>query len=62
MDLVAGLFGGFGAIVLWESLLKPRVVRRQVARLLLAEILLYVRFLEEIQEHRKRNPQTRPIT
>lgn len=38
ITLLAGLFGGAGATVLWETVIKPRRDGRAFARLLLAEL------------------------
>ncbi|MBW3570127.1 MAG: hypothetical protein KY467_03370 [Gemmatimonadetes bacterium] len=66
MELLAGLFGGFGAIVLWEAFLKPLSDRRQTARVLAAEIRWHLQHFHEIIEIRSRDPgmvpQDRPFT
>jgi hypothetical protein len=62
MELIAGLFGGFGAVVLWEGFVKRRITRRQVARLLFAEIHEHLHHLQQIVAKREQDPMTFPTS
>jgi hypothetical protein len=56
IELLVGLFGGFGAILLWEGFLKRFSDRRQTARVLAAEIRWHLQHCHEIIEIRRRDP------
>lgn len=45
VSLLTGLFGGAGATLLWETVLKPRRERRSVAQVLSAEVSLNLQLL-----------------
>lgn len=49
LALIAGLFGGAGATILWEVFVRPVVVGRSVAEVLSAEISLNLEMLAAVQ-------------
>jgi len=36
--LIGGLFGGFGGVMLWEAVIKPRILRKRLGKVLEIEI------------------------
>jgi len=58
---ILGLFGGVGATVVWEGLVRPARNRKHLARLLVAEIRMNLRQVEWMIESRKANPEFLPL-
>ena len=44
-EALIGFFGGAGAVLIWELILKPRRERRNVARVIAAEVLVNLQFM-----------------
>jgi hypothetical protein len=60
VNLLAGLFGGAGATLVWELAIKPRRERQAVARLLMAEMMLNRRIVINAQRGREAGTVTMP--
>lgn len=58
---VLGLFGGFGATALWEGLIRPSRVRKNTARLLVAEIRMNAQQVQWMLDQRTADPEFLPL-
>jgi hypothetical protein len=60
LSVVSGLFGGVGAVLIWEIWLKPRRERRILASLILAEVIQNTRYIRGYLKIRETQPNHIP--